>query len=175
MIAIAVLVGCTSIGEIQKKSLNNTGNNLVKNGEFSETMKDWLIIGEGINHYHPEDPGRASFSIEDGILKVKIINPGISIWSIMLYQSIDFVKGHTYTISFDAKSEEQTTLVSNIVQDTTWINYSGDHTFVLSGSMKTYSYEYVASKNITALFQLCVGNDQATSIYLDNVLIIEKK
>jgi hypothetical protein len=169
----AALFGCSPNKIVQRVTATSNLNNLAINGEFMETTKDWEIIGEGINPYHPEDPGRAAFSIEDGNLKINISDPGSSIWSIMLYQSIDFKKGHTYTIKFDARADEPTTMVSNITQDNTWVNYSGDQSFVLSTDMQTYSFEFVPKEDITALFQLCLGNDKKTTISLEHVLVIE--
>ena len=158
------------------KSISFMNNpNLIKNGSFDSDLQNWIIIGDGPNPYHPEDPGRADFTIENGVVEIDIKNQGISIWSIMLYQRVTFEKGATYIISFDAKSDFETEIISNVAEENgNWTVYSGDKKFVLSNTMKTYSYQFTMSATGQALFQFCLGTLGTGKLYFDNIILTKQ-
>ena len=163
-----------NLEDIKSISFGNN-QNLIKNGEFNFALENWLTIGQGNNPYHPEDPGRAGFNIEGGILEIDISNQGISIWSIMLYQRVIFRKGVTYSISFDAKSDSPVEILSNVCQEGgNWTNYSGDFKFELTETMSNYSYEFTMNTEGMALFQFCLGTLGTRKIFLDNIVLKEK-
>jgi len=149
-------------------------SNLIQNGDFSDDLNNWLKIGVGTNPYHPADPGRAGFTIENGVLSIDITNQGTGIYSIMLYQSVYFEKGDTYKISFDAKADNSCQIISNITQDNTWTNFSGDVKFNLSNTMSNYSYECTMNQDGPALFQFCLGAIGKSKIYFDNIIVVKK-
>ncbi len=149
-------------------------SNLVKNGDFNESKKYWTFIGEGENSYHPEDPGRADFTVADGVLSVNITNQGMWEYSIMVYQSVLFERGATYVVSFNAMADTSMDIVSNITQDVTWTNFSGDKTFHLTNVMASYSYQFTMPVAGAALFQFCLGNFGTRTIYIDNIDIRKK-
>jgi hypothetical protein len=144
-------------------------SNLLKNGDFSDSLKNWQTIGQGTNLYHPEDPGRADFNIENGVLEVKIKNPGNGIYSIMLYQPVLLKKDTTYIISFYAKSDSDISIISNLTQDVTWTNFSGDQKFELTNVMTNYSYKFKMTQNCEVLFQFCLGGKGPANIFLDSI------
>jgi hypothetical protein len=148
--------------------------NLVKNGDFGKLLESWLTVGRGTNSYHPEDPGRAEFKVENGVLRVTIGDQGISIWSIMVYQSVVFEKGATYVVSFRARSDSDRRITSSVTQDETWTNFSGDRTFDLTKSMKDYSYEFTMGEQGPALVQFCLGKAGIGSVYLSKVAVTKK-
>lgn len=146
--------------------------NLIKNGDLANSLEGWLTVGQGPNSYHPEDPGRADFKVENGVLQIAIRDQGISIWSIMVYQSAVFEKGAKYSVSFLAKSDSETQIISNVTQDGTWTNFSGDRTFKLTKTMTDYSYQFTMSESGPALVQFCLGKaGTAAKIYLDDVVV----
>lgn len=150
-------------------------SNLVKNSDFSDSFNHWILIGNTTNPYHPEDPGRANFTTENGIAEISITNQGTSIWSIMLYQNVYFEKGATYVISFDAKSELPREIISNVCQDGgEWTNYSGDFKFNLTNSLTNFSYEFKMSVEGMQLFQFCLGTAGTGKLYFDNIVIRKK-
>ena len=148
--------------------------NLIQNGDFNDSLDHWLMNGVGPNPYHPTDPGRADFTIENGILTIDIKDQGVDLWSVMLYQSVYFEKGVTYNITFEAKSDFPCEIISNITQDNTWINFSGNREFNLTNSMTTYSYEFTMPQNGPALFQYYLGIIGTGKIYFDNIVIVRK-
>ena len=156
---------------VSVKNIRSSEANLLKNGNFSDSLKNWLFIGQGVNSYHPADPGRADFKVENGEIEVKIKNKGISIYSIMIYQSVVLKKDSTYTTSFYAKSDSVTSLISNFTQDGTYTNFSGDREFKLTNVMTKYSYDFKMTKDLTVLFQFCLGNKGTGSIFLDSLVV----
>jgi len=149
-------------------------SNLIQNGDFKDSLKNWLTIGNGTNPYHPADPGRADFAIENGALSINITNQGTVKFSIMLYQSVYFEKGTAYSISFDAKSETPCQIISNITQDATYRNFSGDKKFDLTNTMSSYSYEFTMNEDSAALFQFCLGGIGTCKIDVDNIVVMKK-
>jgi hypothetical protein len=149
-------------------------SNLIKNGDFKDTLKNWSTIGIGTNPYHPADPGRAAFTVENGMLSIDIKNQGTGIYSIMLYQSVYFEKGATYNLSFDAKSDTPIEIISNITQDGTWRNFSGDIKFTLTNTVSSYSYNCTINEDGAALFQFCLGGIGTGKIYVDNIVVMKK-
>ncbi|MGE5804153.1 MAG: carbohydrate binding domain-containing protein [Ignavibacteria bacterium] len=146
--------------------------NLLQNGDFNSGLYNWRKVGDGPNPYHPEDPGRGTFTIKNGVLEIDINNEGISIWSIMLFQNADFEQGATYIISFEAKSDVSMEIISNVCQEGgTWENYSGDFKFNLTNIMTAYSYRFTMNKKAPALFQFCLGTIGTGKIYFDNIVM----
>ncbi len=147
--------------------------NLVKNGDFSDSLNNWLLIGNGTNPYHPTDPGRADFSTVNGVLTIDIKNQGTWEFSIMAYQSVPF-ENAAYIVSFDAMSDSAMQIISNVTQDGSWVNFSGDRVFDVSPIMASYSYEFTMPAAGAALFQFCLGNLGLRKIYIDNIAIRKK-
>lgn len=166
--------GQTTSLNLSEISSISFANNLIQNGDFSDSLKHWLIVGMGVNPYHPSDPGRADFTIENGILSINITNQGTDLWSVMLYQSVNFERGQLYNISFDAKSDFPCSIISNVTQDISWINFSDDKYFELTNSMATYSYDFTMPQNGPALFQYYLGLLGTGKIYFDNIVIVKK-
>ncbi len=146
-------------------------SNLIKNGDFNSSLDGWSVIGQGTNPYHPEDPGRADFAVSNGVLSIDIKNQGTWEYSIMLYQSVLFEKGATYTVSFDAMADSSMQIISNITQDVTYKNYSGDKTFQLTTVMSSNTYQFTMTDSGATLFQFCLGNMGIRKIYIDNIVI----
>lgn len=163
-----------NLADIKSISFKNNPN-LIKNGSFDSDLQNWILIGNGPNPYHPEDAGRADFTIENGVVGIDIKNQGISIWSIMLYQRVMFEKGATYNISFDAKSDFETEIISNVAEENgNWTVYSGDKKFVLSNTMKRYSYQFTMTVSGQALFQFCLGTLGTGKLYFDNIVLTKQ-
>lgn len=149
-------------------------SNLIKNGDFNDSLKNWILIGKGINPYHPQDHGRADFSVINGVLTVNITNQGTWEFSIMVYQSVPFEKDASYIVTFDAMADSSVQIISNIVQDVTWTNFSGDIKCSLTTVMASYSYEFTMPAAGSALFQFCLGNIGLRKLYFDNITIRKK-
>lgn len=180
VLLLVILLGTAVYGKnvsATVKTEPNITSNLIKNGDFSNSLKNWMTIGEGINPYHPADPGRAGFKIENGLLEIDIKNPGKSIWSVMLFQDVSFEKGASYSISFDAKSDPEMEIISNVCLDGIWTNLSGDNNFKLTSVMSGYTYKFDMSKGGLALLQFCLGNIGTGKVFLDNIVLqkVDKK
>lgn len=149
--------------------------NLIKNYDFSDSFDNWLLIGDTTNPYHPSDPGRADFEINDGVASINITNQGLDLWSVMLYQRVNFEKDATYYISFDAKSDTPFEIISNVCEeDGAWTNYSGNKKFTLTSIMTTYSFEFTMKVSGKALFQFYLGKMGTGKLYLDNIVLRKK-
>ena len=172
---LLVIAGCVMPGDSASPAglpvPRSPGQNLIRNGDFAHGLESWSTIGAGPNAYHPEDPGRATFSPEDGAVSIKILNQGTSIWSVMFYQSVPFEKGVTYDISFEAESDSGITVTSNVCQDATWLNFSGDRSFKLTHSLSGYTYQFTMAKDGQALFQLCLGRSGAGWVRFGHIVI----
>lgn len=147
------------------------GASLIQNGDFSRGLERWLTVGQGTNRYHPEDPGRAAFRVQNGIVQIDIRNEGISIWSVLLYQFAQFDEGATYTVSFRIKSDFEREIIANVVQDVTWKNFSGDRKFKLTGATRDYSYQFTVSESGPAAVQFCMGKAGTGAIYLSDIAV----
>lgn len=172
---LLLVVGCATTRNPESQgdsaSARGRGPNLIRNGDFARALENWRTTGDRPNTYHPEDPGRAAFGIEDRSLAIEIRDQGISIWSVMLYQNVPFEKGATYDISFGAQSDSRVRIVSNVTQDGTWRNYSGDRSFKLTGEMTAYTYHFTMSEDGEALFQLCLGTSGTGKVRLGSIAI----
>ncbi len=146
--------------------------NMLTNADFSDSLKGWMVVGKGKNVYHPQDPGRAEFGAENGMLEIVITDQGISIWSIMLYQEVQFKKGAPYVVSFKAKSDAPRKMISNITQDHTWKNVSGDKSFQLNEEIQEFSYQFVMTYDGAALFQFCLGLAGTGHVYIKDISIV---
>jgi Carbohydrate binding domain len=175
VLLVLVIAGCVSPGDSASPAglpvPRSSGQNLIRNGDFAHGLENWNTIGGGPNAYHPEDPGRAAFSPEDGALSIRIVNQGTSIWSVMFYQSVPFEKGVTYDISFEAGSDSGITVISNICQDGTWRNFSGDRSFKLTNSLSKFTYHFTMAEDGQALFQLCMGASGTGKVRFGHIAI----
>ncbi len=168
------LAGCAGARILPTASQDAPSVNVLKNGDFKSSLEYWSTIGQGVNPYHPADPGRADFQIDQGKLEIGITNPGVDVWSVMVYQSVVLEKGSTYRISFEASSTPDLTITSNITQDVTWTNISGDHIFPLTSILSNYSYEFTMSIQGAALLQFALGDIGIGRITLKNVVIVKE-
>jgi hypothetical protein len=173
--ALLLITGCatTRNPESQGNSApaRGRGPNLIRNGDFARALQNWSTLGDGPNTHHPDDPGRAAFKVEKGALSIEIRDQGISIWSVMLYQGVSFEKGATYDVSFEAESDSGVRVVSNVTQDGTWRNFSGDRSFKLTAAMTACTYHFTMSEGGEALFQLCLGTSGTGKVRLGSIAI----
>jgi hypothetical protein len=174
VLGAAVGAGQNAGAAQQAGSAHAANTNLIRNGDF-RSLEGWLTIGQGVNLYHSEDPGRADFKAEDGTLRIAIRNEGISIWSVMVYQKVELEKGATYEAGFRARSDAERSIVWNVTQDVTWKNFSGDKVFKLTKTMATYSYEFTMDEGGPALFQFCLGKAGTGTIYLGDVALRKRR
>jgi hypothetical protein len=169
---VALVAGCTA-PQANPALVPARGPNLIRNGDFSGALENWGVIGDGPNAYHPDDPGRAVFNVRGGSLAIEITNQGISIWSVMLHQSVELEKGATYDVSFDAQSESGVQVVSNFCDDATWRNFSGNRSFRLTRSMSRYAYRFTMAGDGKALFQICLGISGTGRVRLGNIVVLK--
>jgi len=167
----AILAGAIAALGMASAGAAASPGNLLENGGFEGSFEHWTIIGNGTNPYHPEDPGRAEFETRDGYGEISIRNPGRSIWSVMLGQSVVLEKGCSYRVSFTAKAESRFRLVANVTQDATWTNFSGDHAFSLSAKPSDYSFEFTLSEGGPAWVQFCLGSSGLGKVFIRNVVL----
>jgi hypothetical protein len=121
--------------------------------------------------------GDGKVSIEKGVCKVTIANPGKEIYSVQLVQIPVFVeKNKTYTVKFDAKADAPRSLITKVgMVGGDWRAYSGDQKFDITKEMKTYTYTFTAiSEDKKARMDFNLGQN-SSSVYLANVVMSEMK
>jgi hypothetical protein len=72
-------------------------NELLMNGDFSDGLKGWG------NYYFYSAQQKATGTVEDGIYKITVTQPGTANWHIVDQQlAISLIQGTTYNVSFEA-------------------------------------------------------------------------
>ncbi|MGL1936358.1 MAG: glycoside hydrolase family 3 C-terminal domain-containing protein [Fibrobacterales bacterium] len=144
-----------------------SGQNLIKNGDFTNNTTNWKLGTYGSN---------ASMSVTAGELRVSIIDGGSDIWRVQLLQAnIPQIQGSTYTFSFDAYATGTKEIDAQIEKDgTPWTNYSSTGGQSISTTQQNFSFTYTvtAETNPSARISFNIGLN-ARDLFLDNISIVE--
>lgn len=118
--------------------------NLIKNGGFSEGTGNWSLS--------VYDNAQAGGSVVDGRYKVSAQNTGSELWNIQLTQGgIALEKGESYTLTFTASAESNTTIQVNIgMPAAPYESFSTEHDIELSAETKTYTIDFTMAKESTS-------------------------
>lgn len=184
------LVGCSSTeskkkapaaaskSEPTKTILDEDRVAVIKNGTFEEGLEGDM----GLTYWNKDSSGgSAIFTVLNGELKIEVSDPGPDLWSIGLYQPrVNIREGYTYRVTFKARSEDERNITSYFGKAAPpWTDYGGDTVtgFTLSKEMTEYEYTFT-SPHSDIKAQMCfsfgnVGGQNATTIYLDDVVIQE--
>lgn len=154
--------------------------NYIYNGTFDKDVEgvDRIdgVDGSSYWRFNTLLGGEAIPSIEDGIFKAEILNPGSETYSVQLTQEPIFIeKGAKYRVSFDAKASKPRSIISKVTMvGGSWISYSGDTVINLTTEMKNYSYEFTMKNEADPFARLDfnIGKDDGI-VYLDNVKLIK--
>ncbi|MBN1997348.1 aryl-sulfate sulfotransferase [candidate division KSB1 bacterium] len=137
------------------------GENMVKNGDFSNNSANWVFTCSYV----------ANMSIDDGVCHINIENGGIHETLMELYQSdIKMIKGKNYLFEFDAWADNNRTMSAKIVEKNRWPDYSKIGLTYLSTRNRHFSYSFVMNEetDLNALLTFFLGNSNY-DVYLDNI------
>ena len=100
--------------------------------------------GDGIWYFWTNDTGKGSYSVDNGIGKVNITEPGQYRWSAGVSEpGFNLQSGYKYRVDFEAKSLPPMEITSQAYYNAApWTSYSKAHVFQLAGSMKAFSYTF---------------------------------
>ncbi len=152
------------------KNPDESGNYVI-NGELDQNEelpngKNWqfLVAGNGV--------GEAE--TVDGYLHIKTENEGELEYSIQLVQpGMPMIQGSTYCLSFDAYSNGNRKMITNITApDKGYIRYLADTSVDLTTKIQTYSYEFTMkdTSDINGRIEFNLGNQGAKEdVYITNV------
>ena len=138
---------------------------------FDDTYWNFLTL--------PDFAGDGSISTEevDGttFAKTSITNPGNALWSLQMIQNIAVVEGHTYEVTFDAKSDANRTLMSKVSggAERGYANYSGEKTVDLSSDVESYTYTFTHNQetDVAARLEFNMGSVSQNPVWIGNVRV----
>ncbi len=150
----------------------------VKNGTFDTNYAPWDFMIEA--------GGDANASVVNGELKIHVASIGKEYWSVRItHEKIQYVKGQTYVVKFDARSTTPGTIA--LVAEANFEPWNNTYLRVLdvalTDKMATYTYEFTMKnpRDNRARLVFCFGKCDENSpkgehdIYLDNISLTVKK
>ncbi len=154
---------------------NEPGDNMVRNGDFSEGQTDWTLSCTG--------SAAAQWVVEDGRAHVTIDEAGRNDANIRRIQTgMKLVQGETYALEFDAGAESPRVIEVTVRQKNTgsvW-DYGWMGPVYLSPTrqgpvMKHFSHTFVMQyeTDLDGCIEINMGADSADA-YLDNVLLVRQ-
>ncbi|WP_226582703.1 carbohydrate binding domain-containing protein [Halobacillus litoralis] len=107
--------------------------------------------------------------------KTDITNPGNALWSLQQIQKLPILEGHTYEVSFDAKSNTNRTLMTKVSggAERGYANYSGEKTMNLDENVQSYSYTFKLNQDtdLSARLEFNMGLVSSAPVWIGNVRV----
>ena len=154
---------------------DSTGN-YIRNSDFADAEdlgddKDWV--------YQNLNSGVGTAEIKDNEIKIKIDNEGLEDYSIQLVQAgLPAEKGKKYKLSFEARGEDQKTLITAITgPDVNYTRYLDNTKVDLTGDWSSYSFEYEMKEasDGNARVEFNIGRQGTGTAHIRNVRYEEVK
>ncbi|HMA65434.1 MAG: glycoside hydrolase family 44 protein [Fibrobacterota bacterium] len=138
---------------------------LIPNGNFSNGTANWSL-----NTWSEDGSSKGTASVVDGVLTYVIQNGGPETWNIQIFQNtLSYVKGKKYTLSFDAWALEEHGLNVYAAKGA----LSKTITLGTTKPAASYTYTFTAdSSDAAGRLSFDMGGKGAASagtVYLDNV------
>jgi len=193
IILLMVLVaGCAPKAQAQPQV-----ENLLSNGDFSNPLiyisesypelPDGNFDTQGTWLFRTGDGASATGTVENGVLKVEIINGGPNSWSVQVLQSpikIEYLG--IYEVSFEAWASKNRRIGVKVGGNANrgWTPYnpgpsgqvdqSGGYAINITTTKQTYTFQFkmVYETDERARFEFQLGQDDGT-IYIDNVRLVK--
>jgi hypothetical protein len=157
---------------------------MVTNGDFEAALDtedpEWFLYEATGWDGAPNSDG--TLSIDTGQLKLEVVSPGddsvYESWRLQAEQYIDFQKGYTYKVVFDARADAARAIPSFVGYSNTdtyaWVGYAGGE-FNLTTEYQTFEYMFTVTQNSDPyLEELKFEFGQAAeTVYIDNVKILQ--
>jgi hypothetical protein len=140
-----------------------SASNLITNGDFSNSTTGWTPSA-----WSQDGSAAGTPSVQNGAFSFVVANGGPDPWNVQIFQtSVPFVKGTTYTLSFDASASA----ARNIK---VYANLGAfDKSVALGTASATYSYTFVSDSTESGKLSFDIGGagTNGTTFNLDNVSI----
>jgi len=157
--------------------------NLIYDNQYTREINQ---VNSGSDSYDPlywnflqlpdfEGAGSISTSDVDGetFAKTEISNPGNALWSLQLIQNAAIVEGHTYKVSFDAKSNTSRNMMTKVSggAERGYANYSGEQSIALSDQVQSYEYTFTLNQDtdLAARLEFNMGANGTAPVWIGNV------
>lgn len=154
---------------------NETGDNMVRNGDFSQGQTDWTLSCVG--------SADAQWAVEDERAHVTIDEAGRDSDNIRLIQTgMKLVRGETYVLEFDAGAESPRLIEVIVykhtvgsVSDCSWMGPVYLCTTRQGQVMKHFTHTFVMQyeTDLDGYLEVNAGSDGA-DLYLDNVSLVRQ-
>jgi len=148
-------------------NIDKSGENLITNGNFSDTLNHW--------NFGTEPSAQATLSFPNQTCHFKIDQGGSSLNDIQLRQNnITLIHGETYIISFDAWADESRTMEVKVGKDNSpWINYGKYGMSYVTNNIKHFHYPFVMEDQTdeNSRIEINVGLHDA-DVTIDNVTLV---
>jgi uncharacterized repeat protein (TIGR02543 family) len=153
-----------------KFKLSATGENLVKNGDFSQGqggLQDWALNTWG--------ESQATASVSNGALTINIskLPTTDAIWDLQLVQpSLPLLKGNTYEVSFEASAAAPRTIQVMFQHATTYATYYSTE-IGLTSKKDSVSFQFDMDSTDDLAARICfnIGNS-SENVTIGNVKVI---
>jgi len=138
--------------------------NLIANGDFSNGTTGWTPSA-----WSEDGTAAGTPTVKDGVFTFAVTNGGPDNWNVQIFQTaVPFVKGTTYTLSFDASASKARSI--NVYANLGAV----DKPVSLGTETKTYTYTFVSDSTQSGKLSFDIGGATAagTTVTLDNVSIL---
>ncbi len=145
------------------------GENLLKNGDFSEGTENWSFL--------TANGGAGSMAVTEAEeLKIITESEGSVDYSVQLVQGpLALKQGNRYKVSFDAYADEARRMNTMLTApDLNYIRYWGDTVVNLTTQKQHFEYEFdmVKAGDANSRFEMTFGAmDSKATVYLDNITV----
>lgn len=137
--------------------------NLITNGDFSNSTTGWTPSA-----WSQDGTAAGTPSVQNGVFSFAVANGGPDTWDVQIFQTaVPFVKGTTYTLSFDASADKARDIK-------VYANLGAfDKSVTLGAANATYTYTFVSDSTESGKLSFDIGGAGAggTTVNLDNVSI----
>lgn len=137
--------------------------NLIVNGDFADGVSGWTPSA-----WSPDGSAEGKASVVGGALSFQVTNGATETWNVQLFQTgVPFVKGKTYTLTFDASASAARDIQVYANQG------AFNKAVVLGTATKSFTYTFVSDSTESGKLSFDIGGPTAsgTSVTLDNVSI----
>ena len=137
--------------------------NLIVNGDFSNGTTGWTPSA-----WSPDGAAAGTPSVQGGVFSYAVTNGGTDTWNVQIFQTaVPFVKGTTYTLSFDASASKARDIKVYANQG------SFDKSVSLGTTSATCTYTFVSDSTESGKLSFDIGGagSNGTTVTLDNVSI----
>ncbi|WP_028782176.1 carbohydrate binding domain-containing protein [Thalassobacillus devorans] len=113
----------------------------------------------------------------DGVTfaKTEIEHPGNALWSLQQIQKLPILKGHSYKVTFDAKSDTHRNLMTKVSggAERGYANYSGEKTMSLTENVHSYDYTFTLNQDtdLGARLEFNMGANGTAPVWIGNVRV----